>query len=331
MKLLELHILQSYPVSCLNRDDLNSPKTAIFGGKQRARISSQCYKRAIRLRAQEILPSYFMGIRTKKELENVFLNEFTMMGLDHKDAANKAKDLIKKGILGKDTCVYIAPAEISGIAKAFLEDKPYDWKLSIDKAADIALFGRMLANETKANIEAASLFNHAISTHAVNNEIDFFTAIDDLSKEQGSAHMGMTEFNSAVYYRYAAINLDQLKKNLGDVTQETYASIIKAFCEATLLAVPHARETTMNAATLPSYAKIVCRNQGSPLQAINAFEKAITPKDGYMTPSIESLENHWSEMCEFFGIKPAIELTIPLKGTSLESVLNKVVEWSNQS
>lgn len=331
MKLLELHILQSYPVSCLNRDDLNSPKTAMFGGKQRARISSQCYKRAIRLRAKEILPTYFTGIRTKKEIENIFLNEFKNLGLDQKEASSKAKEFIKKGVLGKDTCIFIAPSEITGIAKAFLEDNSYDWKLAIDKAADIALFGRMLANETKAHIEAAALFNHAISTHAVNNEIDFFTAMDDLSEEQGAAHMGMTEFNSAVYYRYAALNLDLLKKNLGDATPETYAAIIKAFCEATLLAVPHARETTMNAATLPSYAKIVCRNQGSPLQVINAFEKAVKSKDGYLTPSIESLENHWDEMCSFFDIKPTIELTIPMKGTSLESILNEVVEWSNQS
>ena len=48
MKHLELHIIQSVPVACLNRDDLNSPKTAVFGGVQRARVSSQSWKRAIR-------------------------------------------------------------------------------------------------------------------------------------------------------------------------------------------------------------------------------------------------------------------------------------------
>ena len=330
MKLLELHILQSYPVSCLNRDDLNSPKTAMFGGQQRARISSQCYKRAIRMLAKEILPSYFQGIRTKKELENLFSSEFTKMGLDPKESKNKAKEIIGNNILGKDTCVFISPTEISGIAKAFLEGITYDWRLSIDKAADIALFGRMLANAPNANIEAASLFAHAISTHKVNNEIDFFSAIDDISQDQGGAHIGMNEFNSAVYYRYAGLNLDLLKRNLGNVSKATLDSIVKAFCEATILAVPHARETTMNAATLPGYAKIVCRDKGSPLQVINAFEKGISSKDGYLQPSIEALESHWSEKSQFFGINPNLEITIPTKSKSLESVLNEVVEWSNQ-
>lgn len=330
MKLLELHILQSYPVSCLNRDDLNSPKTAIFGGKQRARISSQCYKRAIRMLAKEILPSHFMGIRTKRELETVFLNEFIAMEMDPKEAQNIAKEMISKSVLGKDTCVFISPSEIKGIAKAFLEGKPYDWKLSIVDAADIALFGRMLADTPKGNIEAASLFAHALSTHAVNNEIDFFTAVDDLSQEQGSAHMGMTEFNSAVYYRYAALNLDLLKSNLDNITKENLAFVIKTFCESVVLAVPHARETTMNAATLPSYIKIVCREKGSPVQAVNAFEQAVSSKEGFLKPSIEALEKHWSEMCDFFGIKADLDITVPKKNSSLELELKKVVEWSTQ-
>src|SRR5450756_1469422 len=65
MKLIELHILQSFPVSCLNRDDVGAPKTATFGGVTRARISSQCLKRAIRLHAKELSPELFAGERSK--------------------------------------------------------------------------------------------------------------------------------------------------------------------------------------------------------------------------------------------------------------------------
>ena len=61
MKHLELHVIQSVPVACLNRDDLNSPKTAIFGGVQRARVSSQSWKRAIREMAKEMQPDSFKG------------------------------------------------------------------------------------------------------------------------------------------------------------------------------------------------------------------------------------------------------------------------------
>ena len=66
MKHLELHILQSVPVACLNRDDLNSPKTAVFGGVQRARVSSQSWKRAIRELAKEAAPNLFKGNRTRR-------------------------------------------------------------------------------------------------------------------------------------------------------------------------------------------------------------------------------------------------------------------------
>ena len=65
MKLIELHILQSFPVSCLNRDDVGAPKTATFGGVNRARISSQCLKRAIRELAQEMSPTLFAGNRSR--------------------------------------------------------------------------------------------------------------------------------------------------------------------------------------------------------------------------------------------------------------------------
>src|SRR3954447_14833176 len=69
MKLIELHILQSFPVSCLNRDDVGAPKTAIFGGANRARVSSQCLKRAIRELAQDLSPALFTGQRSRLIIE----------------------------------------------------------------------------------------------------------------------------------------------------------------------------------------------------------------------------------------------------------------------
>ena len=91
MKLIELNILQSFPVSCLNRDDVGSPKSAIFGGVPRARISSQCLKRAGRLAAAEIAPN-FKGIRSRF-LKKPFTTALLNTGLDTEAAAKAANEI----------------------------------------------------------------------------------------------------------------------------------------------------------------------------------------------------------------------------------------------
>ena len=71
MKMIELHIIQSFPVTCLNRDDLGSPKSATFGGVERARVSSQCWKRAIRIQAKDMEKEMFKGNRTRFIVESI--------------------------------------------------------------------------------------------------------------------------------------------------------------------------------------------------------------------------------------------------------------------
>ena len=109
-------------------------------------------------------------------------------------------------------------------------------------AADIALFGRMIANDANLNIEGAAMFSHALCTHKADNEIDFFTAVDDLQndEESGAGMMGTLEFNSATYYRFAALNLDQLKTNLAAMTPEQRKEVVETFIKATLTAMPSA-------------------------------------------------------------------------------------------
>jgi CRISPR system Cascade subunit CasC len=130
MKLIELHILQSFPVSCLNRDDVGAPKTAVFGGVNRARISSQCLKRAIRLQANELAAGNgFAGIRSRFLL-GPFANALKQRGLDEKQATAKAEEIIKvfskpdsKNPEQVTTAVYLSPGEIDQIAKAVAEAK----------------------------------------------------------------------------------------------------------------------------------------------------------------------------------------------------------------
>lgn len=299
MKHLELHILQSFPVACLNRDDLNSPKTAIFGGVQRARVSSQSWKRAIREYAQEN-SRQFMGQRTRlivEPLREALVSE----GVAESDALERAKKLAdalskldekaeKSGKQQVKTLFFTTPAEIQALARTFKETG--DTKKAIKSvgaevlkdAADIALFGRMVANDHSLTLEGTAMFSHALSTHKVDNEIDFFSAVDDLQSEEesGAGMTGTLEFNSATYYRFAALNLDMLKdgNHLSALTPEERRAVVRTFVEATLLAIPGARKNSMNAATRPGYVLGVVRSKGHPVQLVNAFEKPIRPTGG---------------------------------------------------
>lgn len=141
----------------------------------------------------------------------------------------------------------------------------------------------MVAQAPSMDVEAASSFSHAISTHKVTNEVEFFTAVADFSKDQGSAHMGSLEFNAATYYRYVSLDLGQLYESL--VGDEFFPQAISSFVKALYAAVPTARQTTQSGACLWDFAKVfVRRGQGVQL----SFETPIKPKDGgYLTPSID--------------------------------------------
>lgn len=321
MKLIELHILQSFPVSCLNRDDVGSPKSATFGGVQRARISSQSLKRAVRVLAQgEGESGAFQGIRSRFLLEP-FTKALVEAGADETTAGEKAKliceafsTIDKKNPDQVTTAVFLSPAEIQQVAAAVMDGKePKQAIKKVDRldAADIALFGRMVANDATVNVEGAAMFSHALSTHATSNEIDFFSAVDDLkadAEDAGAGMIGTLEFNSATYYRYTAINLDQLadEKNLGKLTPGQRADILKDFIRATLLAVPGARRNSMNAATRPFEVLGIRKDKGQPLQLVNAFDAPVKANGAglqaaslaAMKKHVDSLEATWGSLGE---------------------------------
>ena len=211
MKLLELHILQSFPVSCLNRDDVGAPKTATFGGANRARLSSQCLKRAARLRAKELLPDYFKGVRSRlvvPQLEKALAEA----GAENprETATEIAKALSKidsKNNSGDEvtTAVFLSPGEIKNIAEAVANGTEIKKAVKNAKrldAADIALFGRMIANDSSLSIEAAAMFSHALSTHRAENDLDFFSAVDEVkaadesTEDAGAGMIGTLEFSA---------------------------------------------------------------------------------------------------------------------------------------
>ncbi len=400
MKLIELHILQSFPVSCLNRDDVGAPKQATFGGATRARISSQCLKRAIRLHATELQPKLYAGYRSRlftgeiakllrervpEEAEALAKCAAHYLGkLDPKDNA-KVKTLmflspdeyqrlanLLTGLPGddrKELCEAVAKISPEELEKAEAEeaedsevtkdDKPSPKTKGTDKpltakqftkkvsgllkspikkefgqgfvkdAADIAIFGRMVASDHSLTIEGAGLFSHALSTHKADNDIDFFSAVDDLQpqEEAGAGMTGTLEFTSATYYRYAALNLDLLfyqkdeegkpSATLGCFAGEEHTAtrrdIVDAFIHGVVLGTPGARKTSMNANTLPGYVLGLVKDKGQPLQLVNAFEKPVSCKNGLMEASIAALKEHHEQLKKTWGIKPSAEVAIPDK------------------
>lgn len=343
MKHLELHIIQSVPVVCLNRDDLNSPKTAVFGGVQRARVSSQSWKRAIRDMSKEIAPDFFKGERTRLLYEPLF-GALSNAGLSKEESEEAAKKIIDT-IVNLDTksadkakaktLYFMSPLEIETIGKAYADTKDVKKALkainsnALKDAADISIFGRMVANDHSLTVEAASMFSHALSTHKVDNEIDFFSAVDDLQpKEESGAGMTSTlEYNSATYYRFAALNLDMLadEYHLGCISKEDRQNVVRAFVEATIKAIPSARKNTMNGNTLPAFVLGIVREKGHPIQLINAFETPLKASQGYLSKSIDLLKTEYDKLKTNWGITAIFEKSVP--EVSFDAFIKEVVKY----
>lgn len=170
------------------------------------------------------------------------------------------------------------------------------------KAADLALFGRMLADLPGKNIDGAAQVAHVISTHAVEFEFDFYTAVDDLNTEEetGAGMMGTVEYNSATFYRYTNVDISQLSKNLnGD--QDLIDSTIRAYAEAFLTALPTGKQNSFAAQNPPSFAVAIVRDKGR-WSLANAFvEPVATRKGDLVAMSIASLTDYWGRLSGMYG------------------------------
>ena len=194
-------------------------------------------------------------------------------------------------------------------------------------AVDIALFGRMVADDTDLNIDAACQVAHAISTHAAENEYDFFTAVDDeksRSEEEdaGAGMMGTIEFSSATMYRYATINVDLLRHNLGDneATLKALEVFIKGFC----LSMPTGKQNTFANRTIPETVVVTVR-EDQPVSLVGAFEEAV-PADasrGYAGRSVDALAHHARTIEDNYGLTPLRSLVVALADSDAVSALGE--------
>lgn len=296
---IDLHVLETVPPSCVNRDDTGSPKTAVYGGVVRARVSSQCWKKAVRDEFRQMFPTEEVGVRTK------CVHELLTQAIWARNLALKADKLAEEalkaaGISLKDenktgALFFISPSQIDALAELAasgekLEKKACQAALKVRPAVDVALFGRMVADDPSLNFDAAAQVAHAISTHAVHNEYDYFTAVDDCAPEDnaGAGHLGTVEFNSSTLYRYATVNVVELEKNLGSSTPRA----VRAFVEAFIRSMPTGKQNTFANGVLPNAVYVTFRHD-QPINLVGAFEKPVyAGKEGYVDPSLKAFVKH---------------------------------------
>ena len=346
---VDLHVLQTVPPSCVNRDDTGSPKTAVYGGVTRARVSSQAWKHAMRLRFRETLTEDDVGQRTKmvvdliadeirREVPTYTEKSAQKMGRKVLEAAGvkikEDKEKLKTGAL-----FFISPAQIRALAHIAAESETDKFDkdecqaaLKMHPSVDLALFGRMVADDPTLNTDAAAQVAHAISTHAVENEFDYFTAVDDCSPEDnaGAGHLGTVEFNSSTLYRYATVNVAALRGTLGDRTPEA----VRAFAEAFIRSMPTGKQNTFANRTRPDAVYVTVRRD-QPVALTGAFEKPIAAgDDGYVAASVRALADYAKETYADFVAAPVLALgtgkgleTLEVQPCSVDALLDTLESY----
>ena len=363
---VELHMIQNFAPSNLNRDDAGNPKDCDFGGYRRARISSQCLKRAIRTHpAFKEATQKPNGERTKLiadwELLQAPLLTAGKPGQEVQDVTLRFARAYAKKMDGKSrktkVLVYVSPAEIAEAAKQLRENWPdvssadaKEAQKAVDEIAnnlakayqkitsapDIALFGRMLADRPETKLDAACQVAHAISTHAVAMEMDFFTAVDDLQPdaEVGAGMMGYIGFNSACFYRYARIDWRQLVANLnGD--RILALRTVEGFLRAAVHAVPSGMQNSHAALNPPGFLLGVVREDGMGWSLANAFVQPVRPtfQEGLVDTSVKELERYWERLCTVFGDEALVKVAaLPIDtpnglSTLAQYQVNSLEDW----
>ena len=332
---VDLYAIQNVPSSNINRDDTGSPKTALYGGSLRARVSSQAWKRAMRLSFKDLLPKERLGVRTKLAVSLIadiiaekrpdLEDQAEAMGIavlnaiGVKTKASKRKGEIE-GVQETDYLVFIAKRELDELANVAISWVDAGKDLAkVDKdmkkqatdvfhgvqAVDIALFGRMLADAPALNTDASCQVAHALSVDRVTQEYDYFTAVDDCASEDnaGAGMIGSVEFNSSTLYRYATIDLNNLLSQLGDA--QATAEGLTAFVEAFVRSMPTGKQNTFGNRTLPSTVVVAFRKT-QPVNIVGAFEDPVRPMEG-MSISEQAEDRLAAEMKRFdeaYDVRP---------------------------
>lgn len=337
--IVEVHILQTTAPGNLNRDDTGSPKTVVYGGTTRARVSSQAWKRPTRQMFRTLLDPHDLGIRTKRVVE-VLVNRILERdpSLDRDAVIDAAEKILHDGagiklaaprgkkdsdnadrlsqssyllFLGNRQYDRLADIAIqameSGNVAEFVKSAKKDIKKVVadDRSIDVALFGRMVADDTDLNVDAAAQVAHAISVQTIDPESDFFTAVDDVKQDSdeegdsGAAMLGEIEFNSATFYRYANVNVNRLEDTLGDL--HATAKAVGCFVQAFVESMPQGKITSFAHTTLPELVVVNVRDTQT-VNLVGAFERPVRPD--YVQNATKALVTREQEFDAAYGVAP---------------------------
>lgn len=358
---IDIHALQTVPPSNLNRDETGRPKTAIFGGVVRQRVSSQAWKRAIRKDFEEFLPADQLGMRTRRVVDEVirhaekFEPDVDRDKIEERviEAFKTLKWSLKKEDLKDDAADESASAQLAPRARsgylAFLSEHQFDKlaqlvlgqeegekiaksalekALNTDHSVDIALFGRMIADVPDFNVDAACQVAHAISVHEAELESDYFTAVDDAIEdagdETGAAMIGTVELTSSTLYRYATIDLAGLTTNLGVRAAAVKAAI--SFVRAFIESMPTGKQNTFANRTVPD-AIVVRVRTDRPVSLVNAFEDSVSSAEGVgrRQQALSLLAGEALDIDQAYGAEPAASYVVALGTLSVPEALGERV------
>lgn len=327
---IDVHILQTVPPANLNRDDQGNPKEAYFGGVRRSRVSSQAWKRATRTHFTERIPKQDLATRTRRMGGALAKRIASVTDLDAEAANRLAGALlaplkISAGKKEGDTAYlfFYGRRQLDAVA-ALVKDKAAELvaldeeeltaeikQLSVQKEfstghpMDVALFGRMVADIPALNVEAATQVAHALSTHAVELEFDYFTAVDDeqeKGEETGAGMIGTIGFNSATLYRYASVGLHQLVDNLTD--EEAAVTAVEEFMTSFARSIPSGYGNSFAHRTLPSLVAVTVRSD-QPVNLVSAFEEPVAGSSGIAAASATRLAHEHARAVSTWGDTPA--------------------------
>ncbi|MFL0503362.1 type I-E CRISPR-associated protein Cas7/Cse4/CasC [Kocuria rhizophila] len=332
---IDFHALQTLAPNNINRGEDGAPKTAFFGGVQRQRISSQALKAAQRRSFGDYLDASELGVRTKRVVE---LTAQRMVELDetveYETALKAAEAAFRKAGLKvaapkakkTDTApkapaagylVFLGRHQVDRLARVLLErgdeglasKKEAQELLDTEHAVDVALFGRMVADDAALNVDAAVQVAHALGVHAAVPDFDYYTAIDDmerLDEQTGAGMIGTLEMMSSTVYRYATLNVDQLVENLGSVDAAVRAA--EAFAATFIESLPSGKQNTFAAHSLPELVSVAVRDR-RPVSYANAFEKPVEVDEGgnRRVAATAALAGEARGVAETYGMVPQHE------------------------
>ena len=290
---VDVNVIQTMPPNCANRDDTGSPKTCMYGGVRRARVSSQSWKRATREYFHGKVDENMLSVRTMKIVQMIADDIVDMNPeISMEDALKKAEEILtvcgvkvaKKKKAADDaapesSALFFLSRQQSKNLATLAIDGNYDKKSAISAmnqghGIDTALFGRMVADNPLLNSDASAQVAHAISTHRVDNEYDYFTAVDEMAPEDnaGAGMIGTVEFNASTLYRYATVAVHDLKKQLDDADVTVMA--VKEFVRAFILSMPTGKQNTFANRSVP-YAVYIAIRDDQPVNLAPAFESPV--------------------------------------------------------